>query len=242
MSTRRGLAVCAWCIMVQGALLPAQSTWAGQRWSGSISAATDYIYRGVTQSHGEPAIQGGIHAQSGNGWSAGVWGSTVDLSSHGRGGYELDLHATRAWSLGPDWVGTLAVTRYEYLDNEGVLDYDHDEISASLSYQQRVTATLAWSPNTTRYFDAAVRGRATAYELTFEQPLGARWSLFAGAGHYDLHDLVGEGYSYWSAGLTFTWGSMQFDAAHIGADRTAERLFGYLASRNRWTGALSVRF
>ena len=32
-------------------------------------------------------------AQFVNGWSAGVWGSTVDLNGDGRTGYELDLHA-----------------------------------------------------------------------------------------------------------------------------------------------------
>jgi uncharacterized protein (TIGR02001 family) len=241
MATRRVLSIGASCIVLHGALLHVQSAHAQQQWSGSIGAATDYIYRGVTQSQGQPAIQGGIQI-SGSDWSAGLWGSGVNLNREGgAGGYELNLHATRAWSWGPDWVATLGVTHYEYLDDAGALDYDHDEISASLSFQQRLTASIAWSPNTTRYQHTVVQGRATAYELTFQQPLSPRWSFFAGAGHYDLRDLIDEGYSYWSAGLSFNWSAVQIDAAHIGADRSAERLFGYLAG-SRWTGALTVRF
>ncbi|MGH8176541.1 MAG: TorF family putative porin [Steroidobacter sp.] len=242
MATQRSLSIGVWCIVLHSTLSPMQAARADERWSGSIGAATDYIYRGVTQTNGEAAVQGGLFAQSRNGWSAGAWGSTVDLNRDGRRGYEIDLHASRAWVLGSDWIATLGVTRYEHLNDDGLVDYDRDELNASLSFQQRVTATISWSPNTTRYWHMPVRGQATAYELTFVQPLGPRWSLFAGAGHYDLRDLVDDGYSYWSAGVTFSWASLQIDAAHIGADATAERLFGAEANSSRWTGALSVRF
>ena len=242
MATQRAPSFGAWCMVVQGVVLPVQIAQPDERWSRSIGAATDYVYRGVTQTDGGPALQAGVAAHV-NGWSAGVWGSTVDVNGDGRGGYELDLQAMRAWTLHPDWIASLGVTRYEYLNDDGALDYDYDELSASLSFQQRVTATIAWSPNTTRYhYDGPVRGQATAYELTFMQPIGQRWSFFAGAGHYDLRDLVGDGYTYWSAGLTFTWASLQIDAAHIGADDSAERLYGHAATRRRWIGALSVRF
>lgn len=242
MATQRSLSIGAWCIVLHSLPLLVQSARADERWSGSIGASTDYIYRGVTQTNGEAAVQGGLFAQSRSGWSAGAWGSTVDLNRDGRRDYEIDLHASRAWVLGSDWIATLGATHYENFNDDGLVDYDRDELNASLSFQQRVTATIGWSPNTTRYQHRPVRGQATAYELTFVQPLGARWSFFAGAGHYDLRDLVDEGYSYWSAGITFNWASLQIDAAHIGADAAAERLFGADANSARWTGALSVRF
>lgn len=234
MATQRAPFCSAWCMVAPAVVLPVQMAQADERWSGSIGASTDYVYRGVSQTDGGPALQGGVVAQV-SGWSAGVWGSTVDVNGDGHSGYELDLHAMRTWALHPDWTATLGVTHYEYLHDDGALDYDHDELSASLSFQERLTATIAWSPNTSRWRDEPGRGQATAYELTFLQPLGQRWSVFAGAGHYDLHDVADYGYAYWSAGLTFTWASLQIDAAHIGADDDD-------ASRSRWTGAVSVRF
>ena len=48
--------------------------------SGSLQLTTDYFYRGVSQTQGSSAIQGGADFNSG-GFYAGVWGSTVDFGS-----------------------------------------------------------------------------------------------------------------------------------------------------------------
>lgn len=220
------------------------ASWASaqQDLSGSIGAATDYIYRGVSQTNGDPAVQGGLLLQLAPGWRAGVWSSTVDMNRDERSGYQVDLHATRSWLWGEDWSAALGVTHREYLGERGAVDYDHDELSAALSFQGRATASVAWSPNASIYWRGPTRGRAVTYELTLQQPLGARWSLFAGAGRYDLDDLVGDAYEYWSAGVTFTWTALQLDVACIGADRTAQSVFRDRSVRRRWTGALSVRF
>jgi uncharacterized protein (TIGR02001 family) len=228
--------------VLHGLLLPVQSAHSDDRWSGSIGASTDYIYRGVTQTGGKSAVQASVDIRSVGGWSAGLWSSTVDLNRDGSTGYEIDLHASRSWYWGEGWSAAVGVTHREYLSDQSALDYDYDELNAALSYQQRVTASVAWSPNTSMYWRGPVRGHAAAYELTFQQPVGLHWSVFAGAGRYDLQDLAGEAYNYWSAGVTFTWAALQFDAAHIGADDAAEHLFGYDDTRSRWTGAFTVRF
>jgi uncharacterized protein (TIGR02001 family) len=216
---------------------------ASEAWAGSIAIATDYIYRGISQTRGEPALQGGLQLQTPSGWSAGLWGSTVDFHSRRGPTYEIALHATRAWSLGPDWSTQLSAAHHEY-PNEARTDYDYDELTASLSFQQRVTASVAWSPNTSRYGDGrmAANRRALSYEMTVLQPLNAYWSLSAGAGHYDLRDLFGIGYWFWNAGIAFSWDTLQVDLLHIDADATAERLFGYSASGDRWTAAFTWRF
>ena len=105
--------------------------------------------------------------------------------------------------------------------------YDYDEVSASVSYQQRATASVSWSPNTSKhtYWGFVWDRQALAYELSLLQPLHPRWSAYAGVGYYDLHDLVDTGYWYWSTGLAFTWQGMQVDLLHIDTDSTASRLF-----------------
>jgi uncharacterized protein (TIGR02001 family) len=233
--TRR-LALLAQCM-----LWPAAAAHAEVRWNGFVGAATEYIYRGLSLSNEQAALQGGVFIRDGA-WSAGAWGSTVELSADADRSVEVNLHAARHWRLNSDWTVSAAYSRYEYVRDRLALDYDRDELSASASFRERVTASIAWSPNTTQYDHGVVHGHATAYELSWVQPVGARWSLFGGAGRQDLHDAMDGDYIYWSAGVTFTWASLQIDAVHIAADEAAERLFGPRASRGRWTGALSVRF
>lgn len=215
---------------------------ADERVGGSIGAATDYLYRGVSQTSGEAAVQAGVQARLPHGFSIGAWGSSVDLNRDERVGVEVDLHATRVWPMGSHWSAALGLTHRAYFSDHTLIDYDRDELSASVTFQERITASIAWSPNTSMYWNGPVRGRATTYELNVQQPLSEHWLVFAGAGRYDLSDLARERYSYWSAGVTFTWSALQLDAAYIGSDESAEYLYGADLSGSRFTGALTVRF
>lgn len=227
------------CLAVPGFLLPAWPALAADV-SGSVAITTDYIYRGTSQTDGQPAAQAGVQFHSASGWSAGMWGSSIDFGDGFGIAYELDLQANYSWSLSPDWSMHLGYVHYAYLaDND--TGYDYDEVTASLSYQQRATASIAWSPNTSKhvYWGFVSDKQALAYELSVLQPLRQHWSLCAGVGYYDLHDLLDTGYWYWSTGIAFTWQGMQIDLLHINTDSTAERLFN---TGSRWTAALTWRF
>jgi uncharacterized protein (TIGR02001 family) len=232
-----------WLLTAMPALLIAAPVSAREGFGGSVALATDYLYRGVSQTSGKPALQGGVQWESPAGWNAGIWGSTVEYAAGLGPQYEIDLHAAHAWSLGPDWSAQVGWTHYAYPNDDG-FDYDHDELAVVLSYQQRVTASVAWSPNTSWFGEGKlVRDkRALAYELGFIQPIRPRLSLSAGAGYYDLRELFGAGYWYWNVGVIFNWDALQVDVMRIDTDGTAEELFEYPASGGRWTAALSWRF
>ena len=226
------LARVTWIVVatVSGWLLPALPVSAGDV-SGSLAVTTDYLYRGLSQTAGKPAAQAGVQFHSPAGWNVGAWGSSVDFQNGAGIAYELDLHAGYSWSLSPDWAMQLGYVHYGYLDDNDA-GYDYDEVNASISYQQRATASIAWSPNTSKhtYWGFISEKRALAYELSLLQPLDPRWSLCAGVGYYDLSDLVDTG---------FTWQGMQVDLLHIDTDSTAGRLFD---GGSRWTAALTWRF
>jgi uncharacterized protein (TIGR02001 family) len=210
--------------------------------SGSLAVTTDYIYRGTSQTAGKPAAQAGVQFHSSAGWNAGMWGSSVDFQNGEGLAYELDLQAGYSWSLSPDWSMQVGYVHYAYLD-DGDAGYDYDEVSASISYQQRATASVAWSPNTSKHtYWGFISDRQTlAYELSLLQPLHPRWSLCAGVGYYDLSDIADTGYWYWSTGVAFTWQGMQLDVLHINTDATGRRLFDDQAG-SRWTAAVTWRF
>jgi uncharacterized protein (TIGR02001 family) len=239
MSVRWAEVTCIVCAAIAGWLLPALPAAAGDV-SGSLAVTTDYLYRGLSQTAGRPAAQAGVQFQSTAGWSVGAWSSSVDFQNGEGVAYELDLHGGYSWSLSPDWSMQLGYVHYAYLDDNDA-GYDYDEVNASVSYQQRATASIAWSPNTSKhtYWGFISEKRALAYELSLLQPLDPNWSLCAGVGYYDLRDLVDTGYWYWSTGVSFIWQGMQVDLLHIDTDSTAGRLFD---GGSRWTAALTWRF
>lgn len=60
--------------------------------SGNAAVTTDYRFRGIAQSGGDVAIQGGIDVSHDSGFYVGTWGSSVNFA----GGTEIDVYG--GWS------------------------------------------------------------------------------------------------------------------------------------------------
>jgi len=96
--------------------------------SANVSFASDYIWRGMTQSDG-PAIQGGFDFAAESGFYAGLWGSNVNFNDGA--GSELDYYfgyGFEAGSIGVD-IGYLA---YDYPKNETGLDFEEIYVGLSM--------------------------------------------------------------------------------------------------------------
>ncbi|SFR87425.1 conserved hypothetical protein [Dyella sp. OK004] len=86
--------------LLLGAAPLAQAQDAEKRWSGSVTAASQYVSRGFRQSWGQPALQGGVDYASPDGWFAGSWASTVSPYFVEGGHVEWDLYTGYASSHG----------------------------------------------------------------------------------------------------------------------------------------------
>ena len=215
-----------------------------------MGATTDYVYRGLTQTDGNAAIQGDVHYRGTRRWAVGVWASSVDFDRPGSGSAEIDVYAGWDWTLDKDWDARIGVTHYFYPDDDLPLSYDYDEISGTLTWQSRINATVSWSPDVTRRTAGSSRRpggwlatheQATSYELTASQPLPWHLSAVAGVGYYDLPNVLRADYVYWNAGLNFALGRAQVSLNYIGTDDVAKRAFRY-AAKDGLSGALSWRF
>ena len=60
--------------------------------SANVNAATDYYFRGLTQTWGRPAIQGGFDASHTSGLYAGFWASNVSGNQFAGGSLETDWY------------------------------------------------------------------------------------------------------------------------------------------------------
>jgi len=59
----------------------------------NINLVSDYRFRGIDQTWGKPAVQGGADLTLANGIYAGVWASNVSGNSYSGGSLETDWYA-----------------------------------------------------------------------------------------------------------------------------------------------------
>jgi uncharacterized protein (TIGR02001 family) len=71
------------CLVFVALLATAPSIVFSSELSGYLVLTSDYVWRGVTQSDGDPAVQLGGDIAFNSGIYAGLWGSTVDINNGG---------------------------------------------------------------------------------------------------------------------------------------------------------------
>jgi len=97
--------------------------------SANVSFASDYIWRGMTQTSGDPAISGGFDFESDNGFYAGIWGSNVSFSEGA--GSELDVYFGYALETESGVGIDISYVDFTYPGDSGL---DFQEIGIGLSY------------------------------------------------------------------------------------------------------------
>ena len=96
--------------------------------SANVSFASDYIWRGMTQSDG-PAIQGGFDFAAESGFYAGLWGSNVNFNDGA--GSELDYYFGYGFSVG-DLGIDIGYVAFDYPKNQTGLDFEEIVLGFSL--------------------------------------------------------------------------------------------------------------
>ena len=94
--------------------------------SGSVGLTSDYFFRGVSQTQGSSAIQGGVDASK-NGFYGGVWASTVDFGTDT--GIEYDFYGGYTVAL-DDLAIDVGIIQYNYDGDVGSVE----EYYAVLNY------------------------------------------------------------------------------------------------------------
>jgi uncharacterized protein (TIGR02001 family) len=211
---------------------------------GSLAATTDYVYRGISQTRGKAALQADVHYRTAGAWTLGAWATTLDDDRNIGTPLELDLYLSRNWALDPDWDAQVTLTHYMYPDDERAASYDYNEVTASLIYQSRLAATVAWSPDAwgVTHGWLAQDQTAISYELNATQSLFRELSATGGAGYYELPELNDTGYWFWNAGLSWSVGGAQLAVSYVDTDAVAVRNFGSEQAGSRWMGTLLWRF
>ncbi len=183
-------------ILVCGLLASSPAAFADSTFSGNLALTSDYLFRGLSQTWGKPALQGGVDYNAGR-FHAGAWTSNVSRNSYPGGGIEMDVFTDAAFWQRGDWSARAGLYAYFYPD----ANLDHvqpalpsrtlDTLEANLSLTWK-SWTLKYSRALTDYFGADVEQgysgstRGTQYlQLDGSIPLSKQWSLAPHVGYTD---------------------------------------------------------
>lgn len=218
-NARRSLAVLLWLLAE-----PAAATGFG----ATLGASSDNVFRGVSESSGDPAVQAGVHYAWAGGAFAGLRAaSTKPRSAEGpRDTLELDTYLGYGFSPAAAWSARVTLIHYAYPWSDPSRR-GYDEVAITASWLERVSLSAAASPNRPGAYGR--RDSAYDYELALRWPLTAAVAVDAGLGYYDLRQVAGTGYAYWSAGATCSSGRVSLALSWIGADANARAGYGELA-------------
>lgn len=156
----------------------------------NVGVVSEYRYRGLSQTNGDPAVQGGADYAHSSGFYAGAWATNISWikdSGAKDSSLELDLYGGYKGAMGA--VGyDVGYLRYEYLGNKlgdvtGFKNANTDEAYAALTYGP---ATLKYSYAFSNLFGTADSKGSSYIDLSATFDLGKGFSLTPHVGMQDF--------------------------------------------------------
>ncbi|MGX7896668.1 TorF family putative porin [Tsuneonella sp. HG222] len=115
--------------------------------SANVALTTDYRFRGVSLSGGDPAIQGGVDVTLPAGFYVGTWASSIDGGAYGT--MELDVYGGWTGEVASGVTFDVGLLKYIYPNGAPGVDLDYWEPYASVGFglgpaSLTVGAAYAW--------------------------------------------------------------------------------------------------
>ncbi|WP_374325707.1 TorF family putative porin [Azonexus sp.] len=191
--------------------------------SANVGLATDYIFRGISQTDHKPAIQGGFDYSHASGLYAGTWASNVSWVDNGikdDNSMEWDFYAGYRGSFAGDFTYDVGGLYYFYPGKQkeeapGALPQIESpnsfELYASigwkfltLKYSHALSENLfAWQgyDKTTGWNRKDTKGSGYL-DLTASYPIAEGWTIIGHVGHQKIKNNSSASYTDWKLGVT----------------------------------------
>jgi uncharacterized protein (TIGR02001 family) len=235
-----GLALLAPAMAFAQDAAPAAEEASEGAWSvaGSIDFVSDYVFRGISQTNEEPAIQIGASLSHESGFYGGAWASTVNFDTPGDGiSTEFDYYLGWNHDLTDSLNLDLLANRYTYPHSNAGYDYDYNEYFGKLTIAENYFVLLAYAD------DYAGSGEgALYYQAGASMPVGeSDWTVSASLGHYDLDDVYGDSYQDYSVGVSTSLGPVGLTLSYVGTSN-AENIAPSEWTDDRLVAKVSIPF
>jgi uncharacterized protein (TIGR02001 family) len=208
--------------------------------TGNFNVVSDYRFRGIAQSWGQPAVQGGIDYTHASGFYLGNWNSSVSSNSYNNGAsLEMDLYGGYRFEPAKDWTVDVGVLNYLYpgarlnsapatptsqhYDNtELYVGLTHGPFNAKLSYAVTDYFGLNSSTSGYAYWSALpARGdsKGTTYlDLNYNADMGNQLTLGLHVGYTSVRNYDELSYADYKLSLAKEVGGFNLGLALVGTN------------------------
>lgn len=175
--------------------------------TANVGVVSNYMYRGLSETDGGAAVQGGLDFESASGFYAGTWISNVDFGDGTS--YEMDLYLGFADELENGLGYDFGYIYYAYPDAPGSADFG--EVYGELSFGL-FSGGLAYTIHENS--DSALETGDLYFHAGIEFPLADEYSLGFLVGRTAFDDSDAENYTHFTASLdkdTSSLGAFSFN-------------------------------
>lgn len=231
--------------------------------TGNFGIYNQYIFRGLTQTNGDPALQGGLDYSHSSGFYAGLWGSNISwltdsplATGYSSSSLEMDFYGGYKGTFAEDFGFDVGLLQYYYPGTKntaavpfpaGIDKADTLELYGALTWKW-LSAKYSYSLNDETFGVKDSRG-SYYFDLTANYPVTDKFNLIA---HYGIQKFEGSGgvcgvavsndtcasYDDWKIGATYALPqSFTVGGYFTGTDMSAtQKLFYTNASDTKWIG------
>jgi uncharacterized protein (TIGR02001 family) len=224
--------------LLAGALSSVASIATAEDIGANVGLASDYMFRGVSQTDNQMALQGGFDWAHASGFYVGTWASNVDSNFFGGAQdpqLEVDLYAGYAGEVGA-FSYDLGVLGYFYpgADNAAADDFQTVEFYIGGGYALTEALSLSaklFYANELNFVGVSEDGMyftvGADYALTDKLSLSASVGRSSGDAFETLGGSGGpDSYMDYSIGVSTSFAGADFSLTYVDSDDDAEDLFG----------------
>src|SRR5688572_24888562 len=208
--------------------------------NGYLTVASDYVFRGVSQSNEDPTVQAGLDYLHDSGVFAGIFVAHIDYPASpfrpDPGDLEIDAYLGYSHAAARDWTWDVALLHYDFPDSDS-FDYAYQELAANLHYRDRLRVGATVSDD--------IRGSdSTGWtsEIELRHPLGERFQLSGSIGRYEFERTDWQDYAYWDFGVSAVFDPVTVDLRYFDTSEEAETFAGRSLTGSRVVASVSVGF
>ncbi len=218
------------------ALMLAASSASAATVSGNAALTSDYVWRGTTQTQGDPAVQAGFKLAGDSGFYGSVWGSNVEFAPDTHASSELDFTIGWAGNISDDFALDVNVLRYQYPST--TVDLNWTELNGTLTYRNNYWLSLGYSPEALGSDEDGIYSQVGA-----RFPINDAFRIEAAVGYYWLDEIYDD--SYLHGQVSAVWAvkaPLELRLTAHATESNAEDIFGDDFAGDRIEAAVQASF
>jgi len=192
---------------------------ASKPWTGNLTFASDYRFRGISQTNEDPTIQGTFTWGFDSGVYLSTFASTVDFVPGDGANFEADFVVGWNGDVN-DWLNVdTSFVYYAYPFAE--VDYDYAEVIGKATFGGMASFMVGYSNDV---FNTSEDG--LYYAVSGTLTVAEEYTVAGTLGYYDLDDAYGGSITDYSVGVSRPIGPMTVGFAYVNTNEGLEDVYG----------------